>query len=96
MTAGKRCQRPTRKHERETRSERTDHRGSRDLGEDDVDVTREPKGQRCSGTGDEPTSEAMHLFGILTREDNAVVSGWSNQEDHRHSDTAEARRMDRL
>jgi hypothetical protein len=38
----------------------------------------------------------MYLFGILTREDNAVISGRRNQEDHRHSDAAEARRMDRL
>jgi hypothetical protein len=38
----------------------------------------------------------MHLLGILTREDDAMISGPRDQQDHRHSDAAEARRVDRL
>jgi hypothetical protein len=67
------------KHERHAGNRRADPRRGGDLGQDDIDITGEPEGQRYRGTSDKPASHAMHLLGILSREDDAVIGGGRNR-----------------
>jgi len=76
------------KHEGHAGNRRSDPRRGGDLGQDDIDITGEPEGQRYRGTSDKPASHAMHLLGILSREDDAVIGGGRHQENHRYRDAA--------
>ena len=71
------------KHEGHAGNRRSDPRRGGDLGQDDMDITGEAEGQRYRGTSDKPASHAMHLLGVLSREDDAVIGGGRHQENHR-------------
>jgi hypothetical protein len=79
------------KYERNACDEERDQTGSRDRGKNDIDVACQSQGQRHGSTGDKPASDPMDLFGILAREDDAVICGWCHREDHGQGDAAQAR-----
>jgi hypothetical protein len=75
-------------HERYASNGRADPRWGGDLGQDDIDITGEPQGQGYGGTGNKPAPHAMHLIGILPREDDAVIGGRRHQENHCYRNAA--------
>jgi hypothetical protein len=73
------------KHEGHAGNRRADPRGGGDLGQDDIDITGEPKGQL-------PT----RWTSSTSREDDAMIGGGRHQENHRYGDAVQADRVDQF